>query len=90
MWTYEGDLNSASGENWKEPSSSTISAEASFKGDSNEETLNVNRTCWLGNDRKLMWYKIYPNITCPNRRYYGKYWERYSLLRNLPNVNWVK
>ena len=33
------------GENWKEPSSSTISIEASFNGDSNEENLNVNKTC---------------------------------------------
>ena len=39
-------MNSASGENWKEPSSTTISPEASFNGDSNEETLNVNKTCW--------------------------------------------
>ena len=46
MWTYKGDVNSASGENWKEASSSAISAEASFNGDSNEETLNVNKTCW--------------------------------------------
>ena len=28
MGRYEGDVNSASGENWKEPSSSTISTEA--------------------------------------------------------------
>ena len=42
---YKGGVNSASGENWKEPSSSTISTEASFNDDSNEETLNVNRTC---------------------------------------------
>ena len=38
-------MNSASGENWKEPSSSTISTEESFNGDSNEEFLNVNKTC---------------------------------------------
>ena len=38
-------MNSDSGENWKEPSSTTISPEASFNGDSNEETLNVNKTC---------------------------------------------
>ena len=37
-------VNSASGENWKETSSSTISTEASFNGD--EETFNVNKTCW--------------------------------------------
>ena len=39
-------MNSASGENLKEPSSSTTSTEASLNGDSNEETLNVNETCW--------------------------------------------
>ena len=38
-------MDSASGENWKEPSSSTISTEASCNGDSNEEALNVNKTC---------------------------------------------
>ena len=36
-------VNSASGENWKEPSSSTISTEASFNSDSNEETPMVNK-----------------------------------------------
>ena len=39
-------MNSASGENWKEPWSSTISTEASFNGDSNEENVNVNKTSW--------------------------------------------
>ena len=37
-------MNSSSGENWKETSSSAISTEASFNGDG--ETLNVNKTCW--------------------------------------------
>ena len=46
MWTYKGDVNSASGENWKQPLPSTISTEALFNGDSSEETLNVNKTCW--------------------------------------------
>ena len=46
MWTYKGDVNSASGENWKQPLSSTISTEALFNGNSSEETLNVNKTCW--------------------------------------------
>ena len=47
MWTYKGDdVNSVSGENWKEPSSSTISTEASSISDSNEETLNSNKACW--------------------------------------------
>ena len=45
MWTYKGDVNSASGENRKKPLSSKISIEASFISESNEETLNVNRTC---------------------------------------------
>ena len=44
MWTYEGEVNSALGETSKEPSSSTISIEASFNN-SNEETLNVNKVC---------------------------------------------
>ena len=39
MWTYKGDVNSASGENWKEPSSSTISTEIAFNSDSNEEIM---------------------------------------------------
>ena len=30
MWTYKGDVGSASGENWKYPSSSIMSTEASF------------------------------------------------------------
>ena len=46
MWTYKGDVILTSGENWKEPSSSTLSPEALFHGDSNEETLNLNKTCW--------------------------------------------
>ena len=45
MWMYEGDIDSASGKNWKEPSSS-ISTEASFDGHSNKESLNVNKICW--------------------------------------------
>ena len=36
----KGDVNSASGENWKEDSSSTISTEALFYSNSNEENLN--------------------------------------------------
>ena len=39
-------MNSASTENWREPSPLTISAEKSFNGDANEETLNVNKSCW--------------------------------------------
>ena len=43
MWTYKGNMNSTSGENSKEPSAST---DVSFNGYSNQETLNVNKTCW--------------------------------------------
>ena len=39
-------MNSASGENWKEPSSSTISTEGAFNSGSNKETVNVNKTFW--------------------------------------------
>ena len=42
IWTYKGGVNSASGENSKEPSSSTTS----FNENSKEETLNVNKTFW--------------------------------------------
>ena len=45
MWTCKGDVNSASGENSIEPSSSAISTETSFNDDSNKETLNVNKVC---------------------------------------------
>ena len=38
-------MNSASGENWKDPSLSTVSIGTSLNGDSNRETLNVNKTC---------------------------------------------
>ena len=33
-----------------------------------------------------MGYEIYSNITCTNRRCYGRYWRRFSLLRNLLSV----
>ena len=46
MQTYNSDVNSASGENWKEPPSATMSRKASFNDDSNKETLKVNKTCW--------------------------------------------
>ena len=39
-------MNSASGENSQEPSSSTISPETSFNGNSNEDIFNANETCW--------------------------------------------
>ena len=44
-WTYNGDVNSASGEDWEETSSSVISTKASFNGGSNKETVNINKTC---------------------------------------------
>ena len=43
MWAYKGDMNLASEGNWKEPSTST---DVSFNGCSDEETFNVNKTCW--------------------------------------------
>ena len=46
VWSYKGDVNSTSGKNKKKRSSSTISIEALFNGDSKEVTLNVNKTCW--------------------------------------------
>ena len=46
MWTYKGDVKSASGENCEEPSSSAISQEESFNDKGNEETLAVNKNCW--------------------------------------------
>ena len=46
MSTYKVDVNSASGETWKEPSSSTISTEAACNIDSNQEFLNGNKTFW--------------------------------------------
>ena len=45
MWTYKGDVNKTLGEKSKESSSSTISTEAPFNDDSNEETLNINKVC---------------------------------------------
>ena len=45
MRKYNSDVNSALGENSKEPSSSTVTTEASFDDDSNEETLNVFKVC---------------------------------------------
>ena len=40
MWMCEGDVNLVSGENWKQLS---LSKESQFNGDSNEETLNLNK-----------------------------------------------
>ena len=44
MWTYKGELNSASRKNWKEPLTFAISTDVSLNVDSNEETLSVNKT----------------------------------------------
>ena len=41
--TYKGDVNSASGEKLKDPSSSTVSAETSFDYDISKEALNLNK-----------------------------------------------
>ena len=41
MWTYDDDMTSASGENWKEPSSLAILTDSSFNGDNNEETRKI-------------------------------------------------
>ena len=53
MWTYKGDMNSAIGQNAKEPSSSAKSTEASFDDDdddddddSNTKNLIANKVCW--------------------------------------------
>ena len=45
MRKCNSDVNSALGENSKEPSSSTVTTEASFDDDSNEETHNVFKVC---------------------------------------------
>ena len=62
LWTCKADLNSGSGENWKEPSSSTISPEASFNGDSSEDTLNVNKE-YLVDNLKNKWDVKYIQIS---------------------------
>ena len=36
-------MNSASEENWKEPSTSP---DVSFNGSGKEETFNISKTCW--------------------------------------------
>ena len=59
MRTYPGDVNSASGENLKESSTSTISTKASFNGDSNEETLNVKKImAIIENKRDIKYIQI--------------------------------
>ena len=63
MWRYNGDVNSASGENWKEPPSSTILTDSSFNGDSNEENLNANLLLLIQNLLAIRENKTYENIT---------------------------
>ena len=46
IWTYKVDVNSASWEIWKEPSSSTLSTETACNSNSKEESFNVNKTFW--------------------------------------------
>ena len=46
MWTYEDNENSASGENWREPTLTIDNINKKKKNvDSNEETINVNKSC---------------------------------------------
>ena len=45
MWTYNGDVNWAVGENSKEPSWPRISTDAFFNDVSNKEPLNINKVC---------------------------------------------
>ena len=77
MWTCKSDINSALEENAKEPSSSAVSAEASFDDESSKEALNVNK--FLPAIMEKNGYKLYSNITCPSRTFQ-------SLLRNVLNV----
>ena len=77
MWTCKSDINSALGENSKEPSSSAVSAEASFDAESSKEALNVNK--FLTAIKEKNGYKLYSNITCASRTFQ-------SLLRNVLNV----
>ena len=72
MRTYEGDVNSASGENLKEPSSSTILPKASFNGHSIEETLNVKFTqCKTSHTLKIYVFKL------PDNENIGKVFSKY-------------
>ena len=60
-------MNSALGENSKQPpSSSTVSAETSFDDDSNKEALNPYKIL-LEIIEKRIGYK---NITCPSAKHY--------------------
>ena len=65
LWTCKADVNSGSGENWKEPSSSTISPEPSFNGDSSEDTLNVNKEYLVDNLKNKWDVKYIQILTAP-------------------------
>ena len=65
MWMYECDVNSALKKTSKEPSSSLMSADASFDDDSNKEALNINKILLVIVANK-MGDKLFSNITCPN------------------------
>ena len=62
---YKCDVNSALKKTSKEPSSSLMSADASFDDDSNKEALNVNKILLVIVANK-MGDKLFSNITCPN------------------------
>ena len=53
MWTYKVDANLVLGENSKEPSTSTILAEASFDDDVNKKALNRNKFLLIIIEKKL-------------------------------------
>ena len=73
MWEYKGNVNSALGENSKEPWPPATSAEASFDDDSNEEALNVNKvfSAIIEKNGIQVIFKHY--IPTSNRRCSGKY-----------------
>ena len=74
MRKYEDDVNSSSGKNLKEPSSSTISQKASFNRHSNEETLNVKFTqCKTSHTLKIDVFKL------PDNENIGKVFSKYEM-----------
>lgn len=86
MWTYKVDANLVLGENSKEPSTSTILAEASFDDDVNKKALNRNKFLLIIIEKKIG-HKLHSNITCANPTKYATenigecihYWEMYSM-----------
>ena len=59
-------MNSALGENSKEPSSSTISTKQSFHNDSKVMKNFLIQMKFVNNYINKMGYKLYSNIACPN------------------------